>query len=262
MISGDREVELRMLAKSLFEARTGVSPFVELPDALVPRSLEEAYFVQGDLARFFASHSRNGVGGWKVGATSPAATPLFAPMVSRWIAPSASVVAEPAQRLRGLEAEIAFLIGRDLPRRARSYTRSEIVDSIESCHPAIEVLETGLAETLRNVRLAAIADLQMHGGFVYGAPLRHWHEIDFAQESVTLSVDGKTRIECRASNPAGVDLIRLVLYLANEGSVRTDGLKSGTWITTGSWTGKTFASACSVVEVRFSSVGSVSLRFP
>jgi 2-keto-4-pentenoate hydratase len=52
-----------------------------------------------------------------------------------------------------------------------------------------------------------------------------------------------------------------VLYLANEGSVRTGGLKRGGWITTGSWTGNTFAKAGSLVDVRFSTAGSVSLRF-
>ena len=46
--------------------------------------------------------------------------------------------------------------------------------------------------------------------------------------------------------------------MANEASARTGGLKRGSWITTGSWTGNTFASAGSRVDVRFSSAGSVS----
>jgi 2-keto-4-pentenoate hydratase len=51
------------------------------------------------------------------------------------------------------------------------------------------------------------------------------------------------------------------MYLANEGAARVGGLKRGNWITTGSWTGNTFASAGSQVNVRFSTAGSVSLRF-
>jgi 2-keto-4-pentenoate hydratase len=101
----------------------------------------------------------------------------------------------------------------------------------------------------------------MHGGFVHGPAVENWQQIDFAKESVSLAVDGEVRAERTASNPAGTDLLRLLVYLANEGSARTGGLKRGDWITTGSWTGATFASAGSQVNVRFSTAGNVSLRF-
>jgi 2-keto-4-pentenoate hydratase len=106
-----------------------------------------------------------------------------------------------------------------------------------------------------------IGDLQMHGGFVHGPAIADWQKIDFAKESVSLSVDGSVRVERTASNTAGTDLLRLLIYLANEGAVRTGGLKSGGWITTGSWTGNTLATAGAQVNVRFSTAGEVSLRF-
>jgi len=68
-------------------------------------------------------------------------------------------------------------------------------------------------------------------------------------------------MERNGSNTGGTDLLRLVLYLANEGVARTGGLKRGGWITTGSWTGNTVASAGSLVKVCFSAAGGVSLRF-
>ncbi len=186
---------------------------------------------------------------------------MFGPMISAWIADDASVLTEPRYRLRGLEGEISFLIGKDLPPRETPYTRDEIVDAIASCHPAIEELEAGLTDPSKVARFTMIADLQMHGGFVHGPAVAGWQNIDFAKESVTLAVDGKVCVERTASNSAGTDLLRLVLYLANEGAARTGGLKRGNWITTGSWTGNTFASAGSRVNVHFSTVGSVSLRF-
>ena len=48
--------------------------------------------------------------------------------------------------MRGVEAEIAFLIGKDLPPRPSPYTRDELVGSIASCHPAIELLESALRD--------------------------------------------------------------------------------------------------------------------
>ena len=55
--------------------------------------------------------------------------------------------------------------------------------------------------------------------------------------------------------------MRLLPYLANEGAARTGGLKTGQWITTGSWTGGMLARPGSLVEVAFAHAGKVSLRF-
>jgi 2-keto-4-pentenoate hydratase len=258
MISEERISELHSAAGLLLEARCTAAPLTDLPEALQPVSLEEAAFVQDAIARALEP---DGVRAWKIGAPAPDATPLFGPMISAWIADDASVLTEPRYWLRGLEAEISFLIGDDLPPRETPYTREEIVAAIESCHPAIEELEAGVTDPLKVARFTMIGDLQMHGGFVHGPAVANWQQIDFAKESVSLAVDGAVRVERTASNSAGTDLLRLVLYLANEGASRTGGLKRGDWITTGSWTGATFASAGSKVNVRFSTAGSVSLRF-
>jgi len=68
--------------------------------------------------------------------------------------------------------------------------------------------------------------------------------------------------EFTASRPElRANLLRLVTFLANEGSYRTAGLRAGDWITTGSWSGKEFASHGSAVEARFSTFGTVALNF-
>jgi 2-keto-4-pentenoate hydratase len=102
--------------------------------------------------------------------------------------------------------------------------------------------------------------MAMHGGFVYGDAVPNWQSIDFAKESVTLAVDGAVRVERTGSNTSG-DLMRLLPWLANEGARRTEGLKKGDWITTGSWTGNTLAVAGSAAEARFSTAGVAFLRF-
>jgi 2-keto-4-pentenoate hydratase len=55
--------------------------------------------------------------------------------------------------------------------------------------------------------------------------------------------------------------MRLLPYLANEGAVRTGGLKAGQWITTGSWTGNTPAAPASHVDAAFEHIGTAALRF-
>ena len=63
------------------------------------------------------------------------------------------------------------------------------------------------------------------------------------------------------ANTAGTDLLRLVVWLANEGQARTGGLKRGDWITTGSWTGKLYGVQGSTVQVTFSHFGTVAITF-
>ncbi|MGA7339990.1 MAG: 2-keto-4-pentenoate hydratase [Terracidiphilus sp.] len=258
MISPSRESDLVSAAGLLLEARRTAAPIDDLPAALRPTSLEEAYVVQDALARALEPA---GPRAWKIGAPAPDATPLFAPMISAWIVDGAVALAEPRHRLRGVEAEISFLLGKDLPPRPQPYSRQEIVAAIASCHPAIEELESGLTVPSEAGRFSSIADLQSHGGFVPGPTVTDWQHIEFAKESVSLAVDGVVRVERVASNTAGTDLLRLLLYLANEGAARTGGLHRGSWITTGSWTGNAYVPAGSAVDVRFSAAGSVSLRF-
>ena len=226
-----------------------------LPARLSPADLEEAYAVQDRLAAAFGD-----IGGWKVGAPSPEATPTFCPMPLAWMAPSNSVLGGPRWRYRGLEAEIAFLVGQDLPPRLTPYGREEVLAAMASCHPAIEVLETAFADPTVVPREAMLADLQMHGGFVHGPALTDWRSLDFSQEKVSLNVDGVVRVDRTGSNTSG-DLVKLLPWLANEGAVRTGGLRAGQWITTGSWTGNTLADKESTVAAEFAHAGRVDLRF-
>jgi len=255
MITGTRESLLLEAANTLLDARRTATPIADLPAELQPTSLDEAYAVQDILAEVYGP-----IGGWKVGAPTPDATPIFAPMPLAWIAASDSTLAGSTWRYRGLEAEIAFLIGEDLPPRATPYTMEEVVGAIASCHPSIEVLESGLTDPAAAARMSMLADLQMHGGFIYGAAVADWQSLDFAKEPVSLAVDGVVRVERTGSNTSG-NLLRLLPFLANEGAARTGGLKRGDWITTGSWTGNVQATSGADVHVQFASAGAVRLRF-
>jgi 2-keto-4-pentenoate hydratase len=252
-MTGVREAELLQAVDLLLDARRTLQPITDLPDELKPTTMDEVFWVQDRVAEAFGE-----VGGWKVGAGSLEATPMAAPMPAAWIAPSGSLLV--GNRFRGLEAEIAFLLKDDLPPRAEAYTRAEVYEAVASCYPAIEVLESGLVDPTKAPQMSQWADLQMHGGFIYGAAYEDWKSVDFQKETVTLAVDGIVRVERTGSNTSG-DLWRLLPWLANDGAKRTGGLSAGQWITTGSWTGYTLADSGSSVDVRFATMGSVALRF-
>ena len=254
-MTGAREDVLTETVDLLLDARRTRRTLDGLPTALMPLDNAEVYAVQDQLAEAFGE-----IGGWKIGAPSPEAMPMFAPMPLAWIAPNGSTLSGDRWRYRGLEAEIAFLVGKDLPPRQSPYSREEVLAAMASCHPAIEVLETAFTDPAHVPREAMLADLQMHGGFVYGPAFDAWHEVDFSKETVALAVDGVVRVERTGSNTSG-DLLKLLPWLANEGAARTGGLRAGQWITTGSWTGNTPADTESAVSAMFATVGRVDLRF-
>ena len=248
---------MRQAAEIMLQARRELMPIDDLPRALRPHSMDEAYALQDVIALAMGR-----VGGWKVGAPSPEATPLFSAM-PLWggFAASGHRIKNSFRRLRGVEAEIAFCLGKDLPPREEPYTREEVMSAIASAHPAIELLESAFVDPDKADRFSVIGDLQMNAGFVYGPAVAGWSSIDLARESVTVAVDGRVCYEGTASNSAGTDLLRLVTWLANEGRVRTCGLHAGDWIITGSWSGKTCCNCGSNVEARFTNFGGVTLHF-
>src|ERR1017187_8858640 len=130
MISDLRKSELHSSAGLLLEARCTGAPLADLPASLQPASLEEAYYVQDANAR---SLEPDGVRAWKVGAPAPDALPMFGPTISAWIGDEPRVLADPRHRLRGLEAEISYLIGQDLPPGPDPYSHEESVAAIASC---------------------------------------------------------------------------------------------------------------------------------
>ena len=248
---------MRQASELLLAARRNVQPIENLPEALRPHSIQEAYALQDIIAQALGP-----IGGWKVGATSPDATPAYAPMpLLGGFAHNGQTLSQSYRRYRGVEAEIAFRIGKDLPPREAPYSTKEIIDAIASAHPAIELMEPAYLNPDIVDRLSMIGDLQMNGGFAYGPAFPAWQTAGLTKESVVMTIDGVVRFEGTATNPAGTDLLRLVTWLANEGQPRTAGLKAGDWITTGSWCGKFNANPGSEVRVTFSTFGTVQIYF-
>jgi len=254
-ITAAREAELQQAADLLLTARRTHTPIADLPDALRPTNDAEAFYIQDQIAAAFGP-----IGGYKIGARGPEGEPFFAPMPAAWLGEDGSLFRGPNHRLHGVEAEIAFQLTQDLPPRATPYTRKEITAAI-TCHPAIEILESAFIDPMSLPRETMLADLQIHGGFVGGPAVSDWQHIDWSKEKVTLLTNAVIRVEDIGTSPTGHDLLRLLEYLANQGASRTGGLKRGDWVTTGSWTGATWAAAGCQVVARFSNAGEASLEF-
>lgn len=173
--------------------------------------------------------------GWKIGATSAdtqarlkLAGPFYGPMFAAHSHPSGTAVAG-AAGLRGVEVELAFRLGRDLPAGA-SYELAEVAEAAAGLYLALEFVASRQEGTLEGLR--AIADFGLNHAFVHGAAVEGWRDLDLAAIHAAVLVDGQKRAEGDAAVVLGSPL-KALAWLANNGP----GLRAGEWISTGTLTG-------------------------
>ncbi|MBP9916537.1 MAG: hypothetical protein KBF24_10045, partial [Thiobacillaceae bacterium] len=195
-----------------------------------PADSEAAYAVQGALWRSLVDSPRPGA--WKAGAPDKASTPVAAPVFPQRI--SASPARFPADRFfgMGIEAEIVFRFGRDLPARAPPYSREEILNAIAAAHVAMELVDTRLADAEAAGPLWRLADNLLNGGLVIGDEIPHWRELDFAVQTARVLADGKCLAETRGRPPLDDLFHCLPWWIRHIG-----GARAGDIVTTGAWNG-------------------------
>lgn len=249
-------------AASLFASSRGGGALVELlPPDCRPQSLADAYAIQDAFARHCGKTVGFKIGCASkesqalVGASGPFAGHIFA--ATCWASPT-QIRAQDFQMV-GVEAEFAFLIGRDLPPRSRPYTREEITEAITSVQPIIEICDTRLADWKAAGVEHIVADNAFHGGLVLGAVASDWRRLDLANHGITLSIDGTVRGKGTGKLVLGHP-VDAVAWLANDLSERGVTLKAGHVVAAGTCTGLHFAAPGSAVSADFGSLGQVQIN--
>lgn len=238
-------------ARRLLAARKGAAA-VHARD-IAPPDEASAYAVQDATLRAIGP-----AGGWKVGAATPEAVPGAAPLPAAGLYTDGTTLAGPPWQMRGIEVEVALRLGRDL---GGEPSHEELVRAIDAVLPAVEVIETRLADWRDSGPLAQLADLQTHGALVLGAPCAvKPAEIDLGRIEAYLAFDGQPVAHTYGAHPAG-DLWRLLRWLAAHCAARGLPLRAGQVVTTGSCTGLLFAPEGALVQAQLKGLGLVELQF-
>jgi 2-keto-4-pentenoate hydratase len=240
-------------ARLLCGARRGV-PVHELPPSCRPQSDADAYQIQDAVVRQLGET----IGGWKVGAGSAASPAFCAPIWMKMLRPSPASYDAGELRLIGIEAEIAFRLGRDLPSRAAVYGRAEVMEGA-ALHPVIEVVDSRYSDPRSLGRLSILADNFSNGGLVYGAAVPDWEKLDLGQTAITVTEDGEPFAD--SAGGAARDPIAALVEFANLMNGR-GGAKARTFVTTGSWTGMVFTKRGTRIVADFGPLGRVEIAFP
>lgn len=247
---------LQQAARALLAARESRTPLAAAPDRLGRLDMAEAYAVQQLVATALGP-----VGAWKVGGPSPDAEPVTAPIPAARVWQSPATPPAGSLRLFGIEAEIAYRFGRDLPARDETYTDEEVLAAVNAVLPTIEIVDTCLAEGLDADPAWKLADRQINGGLVVGAPVRIWRNVEPATQPIRLSVNGSRVHAGKGGNPAG-DPARLLVWLANALGDHCGGLRAGQIVTTGSLSGIRFVDPGAEVVAEMAGLGSVEIELP
>jgi 2-keto-4-pentenoate hydratase len=208
----------------------------QLPSDCRPADRAAGYSAQREIVKV----SGQKVAGWKIAATSAAGQkhigvdgPLAGPLLSNRVLQDGATVPLDGNIMLVAEAEFAFKLSRSLPKRANPYTQDEVLDAVESLHPAIEVPDSRYNDFANVGAPQLIADTACADWFVLGAPAAaDWRARDLVAHTVAAYRNGEQVAAGSGANVLGDPRIALT-WLVNELRTYSDGIAAGQFVTTG-----------------------------
>jgi 2-keto-4-pentenoate hydratase len=207
-----------------------------LPPGLQPHSRQGAYDIAGQLGALKGSPVR----GWKIAATSEAGQrhinvsgPLGGRIYADRLLGAGAIVPLGTNVMRVAEAEFAFTLGRDLPRRAAPYGREDVLDAVDGLCLSIEIPDSRYEDFTAVGADQLIADTACACWLVLSAPVAaDWRGLDLAEHVVTGWRNG-ARVSSGFGKAALGDPILALQWMANEAASHCGGLRAGQFVTTG-----------------------------
>jgi 2-keto-4-pentenoate hydratase len=245
--------QIERAAHILVQARRDMKPLDGLPDGLKPSSVDEAFAIQDAVSRQLGKL----IGGFK--AMAPAnGDPTRGIIYGGTIFASPYKLPASTVPQCGVEGEVAFIFRRDLPYRAKPYTRNEVAAVLDAC-AVIEVVHSRFGQKAPVSNLEKLADSISNGALVHDVPRSDWRDLQLGKLKVTLNVNGKKSLEQVGGHPTG-DPLGVAVVLANIWREK-GGVRAGQFVTCGSCTGLKFLKPGDVCSVRFEGLGAAEVTF-
>jgi 2-keto-4-pentenoate hydratase len=230
----DKSDRLDAMARWMWDARRHRQPYRNLPEALRPQSIAEAYAAQEIYYRL-VEPVYGAVGGAKIatttkvmqqlmGITHPCGGAIFARTIH--VSPACLRTAD-FVNLR-IESEIALKLGAGLPASGAPWTREAVASAVVGAMPAFELIEDRNADYTAADAASLIVENCWNGGVVIGTPKVVSVE-DLVGIAGRLMVGGTTIGEGMAEDPCAT-----LAWLANHLAERGRDLKAGMVVITGS----------------------------
>jgi 2-keto-4-pentenoate hydratase len=248
----------------LWDAWQAQRPLAALPDDCRPLSRLDGYRIQ----QAMLDVSGRSVFGWKIAATSNAGQthigvdgPLAGRLLDGQIDPAGASVSLQGTQMFVAEVEFAFRMGRDLGPRDQAYSVQEVLDAVDTLHPAIEIPDSRYQDFAHAGAAQLIADNACAHRFMLGAPSDcDWRALDLRAHTVQCHASGQAPMIGKGENVLGDPRVALA-WIANE--LRTSGqvLQSGQVVTTGTCLVPITVKPGDRVDADYGPIGTISIEF-
>ena len=250
-------------SKTLHDHWRAGTKFAGLDADQRPRDRIEGYAIQAAIEKY----SDRPLFGWKIAATSEAGQkhinvdgPMAGRVLGETVIPDGGTASMAGNEMRVAEPEFAFRMRIDLPPRPAPYTQQQVVDAVDTLHPAIEIPDSRFADFVSAGAAQIIADNACAHQFVLGPPATaDWRALDLVEERPVITLRGQ-QFTGHGRNVLGGPLIALT-WLANELRQLGVTLKAGQVVTTGTCHPPLPIQAGDRVECDFGLLGKVSVGF-
>lgn len=247
------EDTVRRLVQARRSNEPALASGVDLPDA------QAAYDVQDGVGRTFGWFTDSTARHWKSGGPSRDAILTHAPLPPQGVWDSPAEAGTWPFRLRGIEAELALRLARDVDREiALTLDATQAAAWVEGVCVSIEVVDSRWVEALDAPAVAKLADLLSHGALVLG-DWKAFTACDWSAQECRVQIGAQRLVERRGSHPLEDPAFVLPAWLRHA----TRGgriVPAGTVVTTGSWVGILHAAAGDLVTAEFPGIGHASVQ--
>ena len=256
------KLDVREKAQRIVESFRGRQRMEMLLAELYPQDLDEAYAIRRAFQEIEETAGRGAIAGYKIGLTTPVmqklcgvGEPCYGAIFAREVHHRRAELAAADYCRLGVETEIAFRLGDDLPQGGDP---GEIAAAVESCMPAIELIEDLHYDYKRLDAAAMVAGNVWNAGVVIGTPVTGWRNQDLAQATARLSINGHAIGSGNGGDVMGHPLNALA-WLADKLAAAGTPLQRGMIVMTGSMVPIQYPVAGDQVVIEVSGLGSAEL---
>jgi 2-keto-4-pentenoate hydratase len=253
-------------ANRIAVARRIRSPLAPLEADIAPDDEAEGYAVQRALHDLLLPQY-GALVGYKIGCTSKVMQdylgiphPCSGGVFERGVHASGARLSSADYLRVGVECEIAMLLKRDLEPSEEPFTAEWVMEAVDSCHGAIEIVDDRYAEWETLGAPTLIADDFFAAGCVLGAPVARLHLPDLREVRGRALINGE-----EAGRGTGADVLghpgQALAWLANHLSLEGRGLYAGQIVLTGSLVKTIWLKAGDRVVMELQGLGRVEATF-
>ncbi len=256
------EPDVREKARRIIELFRRRQPIEILPAELYPQDLDEAYAIRRAFQEIEETEGRGTIAGYKIGLTTPVmqklcgvGEPCYGAIFAREVHHHRAQLTSADYCRLGVETEIAFRLGDDLPRGSGP---GQIAAAVEGCMAAIELIEDLHYDYKRLDAAAMVAGNVWNAGVVLGTPVIGWRDQDLARARARLSINGQEIGSGNGGDVMGHPLNALA-WLADKLGAAGTPLRRGMIVMTGSMVPIRYPAAGDRVVIEISGLGTAEL---